>query len=321
MESIALADTGRVTSRLGFGCSTLMGASSRKQSLAVLEAAFDAGIRHFDVAPLYGYGAAEGCLGEFLARHPGQLTVTTKYGIPAANNQSLLGVARSLARPVIKLLPGVKQRLAKVANSVSGPAVRATFTPAQAEASLNRSLTELRTPHIDVWLLHEVEPEELRDESLLHFLEQCVASGKIGSFGTGSGREKVERLKAEVPAYCRVMQFEWSVFDPALPADGPFRIHHRALTSLFPQLHAKFVADSNLCRNWSSQVGANLADKHALAALMLKASLVLNPGSVILFSSKNRAHIESNIAVAQDEALAAPAVRLHTLIQTEGLSL
>jgi aryl-alcohol dehydrogenase-like predicted oxidoreductase len=321
METVALADTGRSTSRLGFGCSTLMGASSRSQSLAVLEAAFDAGIRHFDVAPLYGYGAAEGCLGEFLARHPGLLTVTTKYGIPPARNQSLLGIARSLARPVVKLLPGAKQRLAKLATSVSGPTLRASFTPNQAETSLNRSLAELRTDHIDCWLLHEVEPEELRDDSLLRFLEQCVASGKIGTFGTGSGRDKVQRLKAEAPAYCRVMQFEWSVLDPVLPADSSFRIHHRALTSLFPQLHAKFVAESDLCRNWSSRVGADLADKHALAALMLKASLSLNPTSVILFSSKNPEHIQRNVDIAQDGSLTAPAIRLHDLIQAEGLSL
>jgi aryl-alcohol dehydrogenase-like predicted oxidoreductase len=319
METIALADTGRVTSRLGFGCSTLMGASSRSQSLALLEAAFDTGIRHFDVAPMYGFGAAEGCLGEFLERHPGQLTVTTKYGIPPARNQSLLGIARNLARPVIKLLPGVKQRLARVASSVSKPSARASFTPAQAEASLTRSLKELRTDRIDLWLLHEVEPEELRDDALLRFLEQCVASGKIGSFGTGSGVEKVERLKAEAPAYCRVMQFEWSVLDPALPADGPFRIHHRALTSLFAELHAKFVANASLCKAKSAQVGADLADKHALAALMLKASLMLNPGSVILFSSKNPAHIQANVAIAGNASLAEPALRLHTLIQTEGL--
>ena len=59
-----------------------MGSISRRESLRLLEAAFDAGIRHFDVAPMYGYGEAEGCLGEFLQRHRADVTVTTKYGIP-----------------------------------------------------------------------------------------------------------------------------------------------------------------------------------------------------------------------------------------------
>ena len=67
MDTINLGTTGKTTTRLGYGCSSLMGGMSHKESLAALEAAFDVGIRHFDVAPMYGYGQAEGCLGEFLA--------------------------------------------------------------------------------------------------------------------------------------------------------------------------------------------------------------------------------------------------------------
>ena len=78
MEQINLGTSGRTTTRLGFGCGSIMGAMSGRDSLALLEAAYDAGIRHFDVAPRYGYGEAESCLGEFLQRHRGQVTVTTK---------------------------------------------------------------------------------------------------------------------------------------------------------------------------------------------------------------------------------------------------
>ena len=63
METIDLGRTGRRTTRLGFGCSSLMGAMGRKESVAMLEAAFDAGVRHFDVAPMYGFGQAESCVG------------------------------------------------------------------------------------------------------------------------------------------------------------------------------------------------------------------------------------------------------------------
>ena len=59
MEQIRLASSGRETTRLGYGCSSIMGALGRRQSLRLLEAAYDAGIRHFDVAPMYGYGEAE----------------------------------------------------------------------------------------------------------------------------------------------------------------------------------------------------------------------------------------------------------------------
>ncbi len=81
MQTIPLANTTRQTTRLGFGCGSLMGATNRRDSLKLLEAAYEAGIRHFDVAPMYGYGEAESCLGEFLQHHHGQITVTTKFGI------------------------------------------------------------------------------------------------------------------------------------------------------------------------------------------------------------------------------------------------
>src|ERR1035441_2411463 len=97
MDRIELGATGRTTTRLGFGCSSLMGAMGRRESSAMLEAAFDAGIRHFDVAPMYGFGQAEGCLGEFLGRHRGEVTVTTKYGIPPVRSQGWMGLARRAA--------------------------------------------------------------------------------------------------------------------------------------------------------------------------------------------------------------------------------
>src|SRR5580698_1578040 len=106
MEQIELGTSGRLTTRLGFGCGSIMGAMSRLDSLKLLESAYEAGIRHFDVAPRYGYGEAESCLGEFLQRHPGQITITTKYGIFPAKRTSLITVGRQIAGPIVKNLPG-----------------------------------------------------------------------------------------------------------------------------------------------------------------------------------------------------------------------
>ncbi len=176
---------------------------NRKESIAILEAAFDAGIRHFDVAPMYGFGQAENCVGDFLERHRPEVTVTTKYGIPPAKNQGLIGVARSIARPLVKALPGLKRGLSKVAGTATQPVEKASFTAAQAQESLDRSLRELRTERIDVWLLHEVTADDLRDEKLLQLLENCVAAGTIGMFGAGSERVKIEALLANVRSIAR----------------------------------------------------------------------------------------------------------------------
>ncbi len=177
METVPLGPTGRTTTRLGFGCSSLMGAQGRRASLASLEAAFDAGIRHFDVAPFYGYGEAEACLGEFAARHPSQITITTKYGMPPPKNKAIFSIGRAIAGPIIRQFPAVKKRLAAVAQTATVPGQKATFTPEQAKSSLEASLAALKTGHIDVWLLHEVTAEDLVDDRLLRLLEDMVQQG------------------------------------------------------------------------------------------------------------------------------------------------
>src|SRR5580765_5159889 len=173
METIELGPTGQTTSRLGFGCSTLMGATGRKGSLRMLETAYDAGVRHFDVAPMYGYGEAESCLSEFLSRHGTDVTVTTKYGIAPPKNRSLFRMGRAIAAPLIRQFPAVKRRLASVAQSVVQPAWKPAFSVEQAQSSLETSLAALRCEQIDVWLLHEATAADLVDDELLRFLEDA----------------------------------------------------------------------------------------------------------------------------------------------------
>ncbi len=318
MNQIPLATTGRSTSQLGFGCSSVMGATGRKESLALLEHAFDAGIRHFDVAPMYGYGAAEGCLGEFLARHRQDVTVTTKYGIPPPANQGLLRAARRAVGPVLKLIPSVKRRLAAAANSVTAAEPKAPFTATAARASLDHSLAELRTDRIDLWLLHEAEASDLTDHSLLSLLQESVAVGKIGAFGCGSSADKIPPLLAHKPEYCPVLQFEWSVLDKPLGPFEAFTLHHRSLTANFQELQTALQRNPAVRDRWSAEIATDLARPGALAALMLKAALVLNPQSVILVSSKDRHHIAENVRVAGDDTLTEPARKLYTLAQREG---
>ena len=318
MRSIQLGPNGRTTSQLGFGCSSLMGASGKRASLAMLEAAFNAGIRHFDVAPMYGYGEAESCLGEFLKRHPGAATVTTKYGIPPARNQALLGAARKIAGPVVRALPALKSRLSKAAGAIAHNRERASFTADQAKASLDRSLRALATDRIDVWLLHEVTAEELRDDHLLRFLENSVAQGTLGAIGVGTEPARLADLLRERPAYCRTLQYEWSIFDPDPPEAGDLRIQHRALTGNYRSLHEALKADSGLCQSWSAQTGFDLSDPAKLAALMLRSSLDINASGLVLFSSKNAGHIEDNVNIASDAALQEPAGVLRALVRREG---
>jgi D-threo-aldose 1-dehydrogenase len=317
MEQIILGTSGRSTTRLGFGCGNIMGALGRRDSLKLLETAYDAGIRHFDVAPRYGYGEAESCLGEFLQHHRGQVTITTKYGILPAKKTSLITLGRQIAGPIIKKIPSLKKHLARAANAATRNNARPAFTSAEAKQSLTRSLAALRTDHIDLWLLHEATAHDLNDDNLLHLLEAEMQQGTIGAFGIGSGAEKIPNLLAERPAYCRTLQYEWSILDDPIPESKHFRIHHRTLTNNFRAIHSALINNKSFCQRWSASTNTDLSRPEALANLMLKAALVMNPASIILFSSQKPQHIQANVQTAADPTLEAPARQLYNLIQTE----
>ncbi len=302
MEQIRVAHSGRETTRLGYGCSSIMGALGRRDSLRLLEAAYDAGIRHFDVAPMYGYGEAESCLGELVARHR-DITITTKYGIAPPKRGGLLRSARRAAGPVLQRIPSLKRRLARAAGAVAAPAEKSHFSAAEARVSLDNSLRALRTDFLDIWLLHEAEATDLTDDGLLDFVQQAVAEKKIGSFGVGSESAKLPALLRERSAYCGVVQHEWSVLQPAEQPAAAFHIHHRALTDHLHTLHANLISDGERLRRWSDATGVDLVRREHLAALMLKAALVLHPGTILLVSSKSPAHIRENVRVAEDASL------------------
>lgn len=307
-----------------------MGGLGRRASMKMLEAAFDAGIRHFDVAPLYGFGEAEACLGDFMARHKGQLTITTKFGIPPPAGGTFARLARAMARPVAQRTSALRSRLTPASSSAG----RASFPPLrkapptskppnpifcveEARKSLYNSLAALKVDHIDVWLLHEVTANDLNDDTLIRFLEKTVEDGLIGTYGAGSDRGHIDALVQLDGARWPTLQYEWSVFESLPPQTGAFRIHHRSLTGNFRSLHGALLERRDKCAQWSQMVGADLADADILAKLMLKAALLLNPESVILFSSKRADHIEENAGLADDDSLSAQALSLYRVVQAE----
>ena len=320
MQTILLANTTRKTTRLGFGCGSLMGATNRRDSLKLLQSAYEAGIRHFDVAPMYGYGEAETCLGDFLQHHRGQvITVTTKFGIAPPKKSTPIKLGRSIAGPIFKRFPSLKQRVARAANAATRNPERPSFTAAQAKASLDHSLIALRTDHIDLWLLHEATAADLHDDALLALLEAEVKNGTIGAFGIGSSARKIPALLSSHSAYCRTLQHEWSVLDTQIrdAPSAPFRIHHGFLTPDFRALHTALINNQPLCQRWSASTNTDLSNPEDLALLLLKAALVMSPASIILFSSKNSAHIQFNARTAADTSLELPALQLYNLVQSE----
>jgi D-threo-aldose 1-dehydrogenase len=301
ISTVTLPRTSLTTTRLGFGCNALLGPRSRREGVALLAAAFDAGIRHFDVARAYSSGDAEGVLGEFLIGRREQVTVTTKFGLlPPQGALKRLSGLKTLARMLMRFSPGIR----KVLGRQSARMVQSgAFSPAQARASLETSLRELKTDRIDLFLLHEANASDCSDE-LRTFLDGERRAGRIGAFGVGSNFGKVRDILRERPAFAPVLQFESGILAPnreSLPASPPLAtITHGAISTSHARLRRHLEQFPATCKNWSEVVGTDLASSETLASLLLAHSSNANPG-IVLFSSTRPDAIRRNVdAIAEN---------------------
>jgi D-threo-aldose 1-dehydrogenase len=304
MKTIVLPGRSASVLPIGFGCSSLASVGE-KTALQLLGTAFDAGVRHFDVARYYGYGEAEGLLGKFLKNHRDEVTITTKFGIDPPRRMSGLRLAMQAGRQLVRLVPGARGILQRRAQ---GLVQRGGFSVADARRSLETSLRELGTNYIDFYLLHEYEPPEIAPDELVAFLQDRVKAGDIRFFGLATGVENTARILQSYPQLCDIAQFENSVLCrnlEKLPRAGrrPLLIFtHGALGASYKTIAAFFKTRSGLTKEWSTQLGLDCSREETISGLMLNYAIHANADGLVLFSSKSASRTKRNIqAVVEPE--------------------
>src|SRR5260370_42247123 len=111
MEYVRLAPGLTPSSRLGFGCGSVMGRIGRAASLRAIAAALDAGISHFDAARLYGYGEAEALLGEAVRGRRDRLVIASKFGLAAPRASVAPRGLKPIAPKIVAAVPGLRPRI------------------------------------------------------------------------------------------------------------------------------------------------------------------------------------------------------------------
>ncbi|MFR9774684.1 aldo/keto reductase [Micromonospora sp. MS34] len=150
-----LGDSGLVVSVVGIGCNNFGRKLDLDGTRAVVDAALDAGINFFDTADIYGepQGGSEELLGQALKGRRDDVVVATKFGMDMHGlngpDHGARGARRYIARAV--------------------------------EASLRR----LGTDHIDLYQMHEPDPETPIDETLAA-LDDLVRAGKVRYLGNSN---------------------------------------------------------------------------------------------------------------------------------------
>jgi aryl-alcohol dehydrogenase-like predicted oxidoreductase len=132
---------------VGLGCNNFGRALDKDGSKAVVEAALEVGMNHFDTASNYGEGQSESFLGAALGNLRDDVVIATKVGVPIPGWRGSGGAAPSYVRQV-----------------------------------LERSLTELATDFVDVYMIHFPDPKTPIEDTLAE-MSALVDEGKVRQIG------------------------------------------------------------------------------------------------------------------------------------------
>jgi aryl-alcohol dehydrogenase-like predicted oxidoreductase len=161
-----LGDGGPEVSVVGLGCNNFGARADLAQTRAVIDAAFDAGVTLLDTADIYGpLGMSETYMGEVLEGRRDRVVLATKFGMPFEGAPETPRGSRDYIRWAIE-----------------------------------QSLGRLRTDVIDLYQMHQPDPDTPIEETLA-VLHELVQEGKVRYIGSSNFSpeqiEDAERIARE----------------------------------------------------------------------------------------------------------------------------
>ena len=287
--------------RLCFGTGTLFRLHSSRERQRLLDAAYDLGIRHFDTARSYGLGDAEREVGRFLARHRGNVTVATKFGMRVSRTGSLLKPLQTAARRVVGMFPGLRKQLRRRQLPIIAPRC---FDLVSAKDSLQTSLRELSVERIDILFLHEPDQHSAIAPELADWLAKARDDGGIRTWGLSGPLASIAAVRDQSPGLAAVMQYASDAVSRTTsppPPSGPRLQYSPFANALEPILSA--VANSPLAaKEWQRRLDLP-ANTGAVAELLLADSCVEPNRDPVVFSTTSVGHLESLVQAAYDPGM------------------
>ena len=185
MEKRPFGRTGLQVSAIGFGCWEIGGGYGQIEETEFARAvgrALDLGINCFDTAEGYGLGASERALGKALGSRRRDAIIVTKFGIGYRDKPNLRDASR-----------------------------------ARCMASIEKSLENLGTDCVDVYLIHW--PDHVSPfEETMQALEDVVRQGKARFVGVSNfKRDEIEACMQV--RRVDVGQYGWNLFDRRMQRD------------------------------------------------------------------------------------------------------
>jgi aryl-alcohol dehydrogenase-like predicted oxidoreductase len=173
-----LGQSGLAVAALGLGCmgmSEFYGAIDERSVQRTLAMALERGVTLFDSADMYGSGANEVLLGNFLRGRRSRAVVATKFGIVRDKNGWHID-----------------------------------NRPAYVKAACEASLRRLGSDHIDVYYAHRIHPGQAL-EDMIGAMADLVREGKVGAIGLSEAAPATIRRAHAIHPIAAV-ETEYSLF-------------------------------------------------------------------------------------------------------------
>ena len=272
-----------------------------------MSAAWDAGVRLFDTARSYGYGEAEGLLGEFLVGKRAEATIVTKFGILPTRTAAWKRWAKPVVRAGLNVLP---QARGLVRKAIAGEMSAGHFDVTTLRSSLETSLRELKTDYVDVLLMHEPPMSAMAQEDLMAELGNVVSEGKARRVGVAATMFVYAGMALELLPTLASVQFPANFADipfdelKRLGTPGPFAMGNHlfgGVSGLTKTCHAiEAVAKDKF-------VAAGLREKlvgdpmQHVAQLSFDAAFRCAGAHVVIPSMLHQEHVRANVTAVQRE--------------------
>jgi myo-inositol catabolism protein IolS len=185
MEHRPFGQTGLDVSAIGYGCWEVGGGygdADVEDFERAVDRALDLGINCFDTAEGYGMGASEQALGKALGGRREEAVVVTKFGMNYRDKPNLRDSSRE-----------------------------------RVVASIDKSLKNLGTDYVDVYLVHWPDRETPFEETMLA-LDDIVREGKVRFVGLSNF--KLAEIEACMAVRrVDVVQYGWNMFDRRMQSE------------------------------------------------------------------------------------------------------
>jgi len=182
MKTVRLPHSDLEIGKAVFGTGRLGGTVERydkREAVAILRAAKDAGINCFDTADIYGQGNSERLLAEAFRQYRDEVVYATKGGYVLSAKALLLAKIKPLVRRFLKARPAIS----KAAARARGGQMSKCFSREHLTRAVNASLSRLKTDFMDIYQLHSPDPVHLTDSDAFDTLAELKSCGKIRSYG------------------------------------------------------------------------------------------------------------------------------------------